>query len=251
MREGSRLGRWLVEGCRAIDALVFPWECALCGGDAADSPFCDVCKGELASEPGTSCWRCAMPLGPFGSQEKGCWECRGRSLGYDAAIALGLYDGPAGKLCRRLKQERDAWLAPWLVDALVDARRELQEIPKDAWVVSIPLHWRRRWKRGYNQADALAESLAKSLSLRRVHPLKRSLATPPLKKSGRAERAKLMRNAFRIKSRAALALKGRTVLLVDDILTTGATCGAAARALKRAGAKRVVVVVIARAEGKV
>ncbi|HEX8199395.1 MAG TPA: phosphoribosyltransferase family protein, partial [Isosphaeraceae bacterium] len=85
------------------------------------------------------------------------------------------------------------------------------------------------------------------LGLALVRPLRRVVATPPLAQRGRAERARLMDQAFR--AAGLPALRGRAVLLVDDILTTGATCGAAARALKRAGAGRVAAVVIGRAEG--
>ena len=115
-------------------------------------------------------------------------------------------------------------------------------------MVPVPLHWWRQWSRGYNQAEALARGLADRLSLRLVRPLHRITGTPPLARLGRTERAKLLRGAFR--AERTPALRGRTVLLVDDILTTGATCGAAARELKRAGAKRVVVVVVGRAGGK-
>ena len=118
------------------------------------------------------------------------------------------------------------------------------------WVVPVPLHWRRRFARGYNQAEALARGVARSLALpNSARPLRRVSATPTLARAGRSERAELMKGAFRARPRGGL--KGRTVLLVDDILTTGATCGAAARALKRAGASRVVVlVVVARAGGE-
>jgi predicted amidophosphoribosyltransferase len=77
------------------------------------------------------------------------------------------------------------------------------------------------------------------------------VATDPLAQLSRAERARVMRDAFRVRPDQEPALAGRTVVLVDDILTTGATSGAAARTLKKAGAARVVVVVIGRAEGKV
>ncbi len=241
MRDVAVLRRWLVKSCQAIDALVFPWECPLCGGSASASPFCESCRAELMGAATEACARCAMPLGPWANQEGGCSECRGRPLGFDAAIALGPYQGPVGTLCLRLKHERDAWLAPWLVDLLIEAREELRQMPSDAWVVPIPLHWRRRWERGYNQADALAAGLAQRLSLRRAQPLKRILATPRLAQAGRTERAQVMHDAFRTGKRAARAITGRTVLLVDDILTTGATCGAAARALKRAGARQVDV----------
>jgi predicted amidophosphoribosyltransferase len=114
--------------------------------------------------------------------------------------------------------------------------------------VPVPLHWRRRWQRGYNQAEALARGLAVRLALPVRQPLRRVVSTPHLAQIGRVERARVMRGAFRAERTPALA--GRPVLLVDDILTTGATCGAAARALKRGGAARVVAVVIGRAEGR-
>jgi predicted amidophosphoribosyltransferase len=81
--------------------------------------------------------------------------------------------------------------------------------------------------------------------------LRRVVRTPKLATLGRVERAELLRNAFKVNYFHVNACFGRTVLLVDDILTTGATCGAAARALKRAGAARVVAVVIGRADGRV
>ena len=86
------------------------------------------------------------------------------------------------------------------------------------------------------------------LGLRVARPLRRVKRTDRLAGAGRTERAERLRGAFRARTGPSLA--GRTVLLVDDILTTGATCGSAARALKSAGAARVVAVVIARAEGK-
>src|SRR5262249_42340084 len=117
-----------------------------------------------------------------------------------------------------------------------------------ALVVPVPLHWRRHWDRGYNQAEAIARGLAKRLSLRVVPAIRRAEATPPLAELGPTARAEAMRGAFQ--AREAPEILGRTVILVDDVLTTGATCGAAARALKKAGAARVVAAVLARAEGR-
>lgn len=252
------LDRWVAQGRRALEDLVFPWECSICGGAASDAPFCPVCRQELVEASGRVCDRCAMPVGPWaarGEEGGGCSECRGHSLGFDAAIALGPYQGPIRDLCLRLKHEKDAWLAPWLADLLIEARAEAlrPRVPADAWVVPVPLHWRRQWQRGYNQAESLARRLANRLSLRLVRVLRRVRATPHLATAGRTERTVLMRDAFQVRHcaapRAARSLAGRTVLLVDDILTTGATCGAAARALKREGAAQVVALVLGRAEG--
>lgn len=240
--------RWLGLAGEAVGALVYPWDCILCGGDAEDTPFCNVCRAQLVAPQHHVCPRCAMPVGPWANVVDGCSECRGRSLGFDRAIALGSYEGPVRELCLLLKHEPYAWLAPWLVAVLVSARPELHNESRDALVAPIPLHWRRHWERGYNQADALARGLAQALSVPFRQLLRRPVSTPPLALLGRTERTRLLRGAFQ--ARAGSLVQGRTVLLVDDILTSGATSGAAARALKQAGAVRVVVVVIARAEGK-
>jgi ComF family protein len=147
-----------------------------------------------------------------------------------------------------MKRFQNAWIARRLADLLVDARGDrLREAAADL-VVPVPLHWRRRLRRGYNQAEALATALAARLGIARSNSLVRLAATPKLYLHGRRERADLMRDAFGTKKSPGVA--GKTVMLVDDVLTTGATCGAAARVLKKAGASRVIAVVLARAEGR-
>ncbi len=235
---------------RAIDSLLFPSYCPVCDAETGGPAFCDACRAELLGASGRTCDRCAMPVGPYSDRDGGCSECRGVSLGFDRAIALGPYQGPIRSLCLRLKHERNAWMARWLAELVVEGRLDQlrAEAEAGAWVVPVPLHWRRRLSRGYNQAEALAVGMARTLSLRVRSVLRRVVPTPKLAMTGRTERAKIMKQAFQ--ARSVPGLKGRTILLVDDILTTGATTGAASRALKRAGASRVVVVVVARAEGK-
>ena len=236
----------------AVDALAFPRVCPICAGDADHSAFCPPCRLELLEAAGPACPRCAMPVGPHARLDGGCSECRGRSVGFDAAVALGPYQGPIRSLCLQLKHERNAWLARWVADLVAQASRPVlqAEIAAGAWVVPVPLHWTRRFARGYNQAEALALGLARSLNLKVHEPLRRPLKTRALALAGRTERARIMRGAFTVRRPDRSRLAGRTILLVDDILTSGATAGAASRALKQAGAKRVVVVVVGRAEGK-
>jgi ComF family protein len=247
---------WWRAGVDTLLSLAFPWECPVCGeGDdeGRPGPFCDDCRAELLATAGPACVRCAMPVGPWVAGQGRCRACRSRRLGFDAAVALGPYKGPLRDLCLRLKHERDAWLARWLAELVIEARPAVRDEAvrsPDALVVPVALHWRRRLTRGYNQADELARGLGRRLGLARAHALQRVRSTRILAGLGRSERARQLRGAFRVRRRWAAALKGRTVLLVDDILTSGATCGAAARALKQAGAVRVVVVVVARAEGR-
>jgi ComF family protein len=261
MRFGERLSpsdaarktvkSWLSYLVEAFDALVFPWSCALCEMEGVTGPLCKACREELlersAAASNSVCPRCALKVGPFTDLRGGCASCRNRSLGFDAAFAMGSYDGDLRELCLRLKHERNAWLAPCLSELLVEIRRDAcSDLPADALVVPVPLHWWRYWRRGYNQAEALAEGIAKQLKLPIRRSLKRVVGTRRLADLSRTARGEVVRNAFR--ARAHSTLKGRTILLVDDVLTTGATCGEAARALKRAGAARVVVAVVARTE---
>jgi ComF family protein len=241
-----------LSGCAgAVDDLVFPWTCLLCGveGGGLAGPLCTSCRARLldsaAAAAASACPRCALPVGPYADLQGGCTECRGRSLGFDAALALGPYTEPIRDLCLQLKHERDAWLAPWLSRLLAEARQsEFARLSPDTWIVPVPLHWWRRLQRGYNQAEALASGLSHFLGLRVRHPLRRIKATDRLAHKAATDRMDAMRQAFQ--SRGDSGLKGRTILLVDDILTTGATCGAAARVLKQAGAKHVIVAVLAR-----
>ncbi len=194
----------------------------------------------------SACPRCALPAGPYADLNRGCGDCRGRSLGFEAALALGPYDGALRALCLRLKHDRDAWLASWLAGLWADARGAALDrlgLPADAWVVPVPLHWRRHWERGYNQAEALRTPWRRRLDRPVRRPLVRVRETRKLALMSAAERANALGSAFQARSRA---VRGRAILLVDDVMTTGATCSAAARALKAAGAGRIVVAVIAR-----
>jgi ComF family protein len=116
-----------------------------------------------------------------------------------------------------------------------------------ALLVPVPLHRWRIWRRGFNQSALLAREVARRTgSEMRADLIERRKRTPMLGGLGRAARARTLRGAFAVPSEKRAALKGRTVLLVDDVYTSGATAGACAKVLKRAGAARVVVLCWAR-----
>ncbi len=156
--------------------------------------------------PGPRSAPCPWGRGRIGAEVSA--ECRGRPLGFDAAIALGAVRRVIRDLCLRLKQERNAWLAPWLAGVLVDSRAEVRQVPADTWVVPIPLHWKRQWQRGYNQADAPRVGFRNGF--RCAWPTRCAgcgrlrISPSPVEPS----EPRLMRDAFEVRRRVAETLKG-------------------------------------------
>jgi ComF family protein len=178
--------------------------------------------------------------------QHGCTHCRGLTLHFEQAVRLGPYEGALREVVLRLKHAPGALLAELLGERwAVWCEPRLRALQADV-VVPVPLHWLRRFRRGYNQSEALARSLAQHLGLPcRPGWLRRIRNTPHQTGRSPSGRRSNVQDAFRARPRAAL--HGRTVLLIDDVLTTGSTCSEAAKALRKAGAARVVVAVLARA----
>jgi ComF family protein len=250
---------------RGLSDLVFPPSCVGCHAEleegAAQVPGVAVCEScfeamELFSEP--MCLRCGAPVPSFAPHDNGaesesrsragCYRCSGHKMWFDETIALGHYDGKLRDIVLRMKRAEGDALSLAMGRLMMEKwGQRLAEIGPDV-VAPIPLHWRRRLAHRTNSAAVLAEVLARRLRmplaerlLRRSRSTVRQFdLTPP-------ERWKNVRGAFRV--RTGYHLNKAHVLLVDDVLTTGATCSEAARALKKAGAERVSVAVVARAMG--
>ncbi len=234
--------------CRvALESVLFPVDCQICGAEQIPSGVCEACRDELVESDDRVCHRCAMPIGPLLNQQEICAECLGRSFKFDAVIALGPYKGPIRSLCLRLKDRHHQWLAPRLADLVLDARAARIKKYEFAGVVPLALHWMKRRTRGYDQSEALARQVAKRLQVPMIPALRRVRQTKPLYPMSRTDRNLAVKNAFAVNKRWIPRLQGKAVLLVDDILTTGATCNAASQTLKKAGVKTIIVLVIGRA----
>jgi ComF family protein len=238
------IGRELIRG--AVQ-LLFPGICGACGRSliADENDFCAECRSALTLDPFPTCPQCAASVGPYALVDEGCTYCRDSHFRFDRVIRLGLYDGLIREIVLRLKN-RDGETLAELVGGLwaEHAETRLREVGADV-VIPVPLHWWRRWSRGYNQSEVLAFRLASRLKLPcRPGWLRRIRHTPRQTLQSPTERRKNMRGAFRARSLACL--RGKKVLLVDDVLTTGSTCHEAARALRDSGAVQVVIAVLAR-----
>ena len=230
--------------------LVFPPRCPLCGdGLAAQTGLCALCWNGLAIPGAPACALCQRPLAGDLADGTICAPCL-RSPPRHSGIAAGtLYNDASRKLVLALKHGHRIALAPLL------ARFVAAQLPAavgPGWLlVPVPLHRWRLWSRGFNQSALLASELARlSGAALCVDGLVRTKRTPPLGGLGQIARARTLSGAIAVNLRRAPVLAGTNVVLVDDVLTSGATSDACVRALKRAGAAKVVVACFARVLGE-
>ena len=172
-----------------------------------------------------------------------CPLCRLGLTGFDGVYVYGSYEGALRKLIHLLKYQGIRPLAKTFGRFL--ARAVPRERSFDV-IVPMPLHWRRRWQRGFNQAELLAREVSKIWNVPVRNVARRKRATSPQAGLTNAKRRANVSGAFAVKR--GTRLDGMRVLLVDDVLTTGASASACARALKRAGARDVTVLALARTD---
>lgn len=228
---------------QTLTDLIYAPLCSACDAPGTRG-LCAVCTHSLYPID-SACPRCAEPIA--GPESITCRRCRKRPPPFVAALSPYRYGGELARALRRLKYQRRADLARDLAPLFAPAIHASAALADVA--IPVPLHWRRRARRGFNQAaDLLAfagRGLAipiDQLSLRRV----RSTAS----QSGlsRRERSTNVAAAFAVVRRRHRRIRGRRVLLFDDVMTTGATMAACTRALLDAGATEVIALAAARAE---
>lgn len=243
----GRSARWLSRGL--LD-LVLPTVCPGCsartaGGDA----FCEPCAADLLQYVSMPyCPRCGSTIGPnLPTDIESCLACPQPLPRFARVVRLGPYAGPLRTFVRSLKyRRRQSGLGP-VSRMLAEAVGARLEPPVEA-VVPVPAHWRRRLERGHDHSRTLAASIARRLSVPLGDDLVRSRSTPPQAHLSRTQRFRNVRGCFAV--RRGSQLGGAHLLLVDDVTTTGATASEAARTLLRAGAERVSLAVVAKAEPK-
>jgi ComF family protein len=229
----------------ALD-LVFPPRCPACLHRTDRVALCTECRKAIMLARSPLCPLCGECFAGAGPDHR-CRRCLRRTPSFARARACALYradqPSPLIEALHRFKYDRDVTLAGMLGDFLAEHRPF--SIEHDL-VLPVPLHIQRlRW-RGFNQSLALARAAARCGGRPLAHAvLDRQRATPPQVGLGDAERRRNVRGAFVVRQPATV--RDRTLLLVDDVMTTGATVDECARVLRRAGARRVDVLVLARA----
>ncbi len=232
----------------ALDAL-FPRRCAVCRRAIPSSEsgaICGTCWTAIARIEGPQCPVCGSPFRSDAalshSPTHRCGACREAPPSFTRAVSAGLYEGVLAEAIRGCKYRNIVKLIPALSPLL---RPALDALPAADAVVPVPLHPRRLRQRGFNQSLLLAAWVSRSVE-RPLWPdaLRRIRWTEPQITLDRAQRRSNVRGAFRV--RRPRQVKGRRVILVDDVYTTGATANECARVLRGAGAEEVYVVTLAR-----
>lgn len=225
--------------------LVFPPRCPLCGeGLTAQVGLCTACWSDLVIPGEPSCALCQRPFVDGTAEQTVCAPCLVKPPRHDGIAAGTLYNDTSRRLVLAFKHGQRIALAQMMA-RLIAAR--LPEIAPDWLVVPVPLHRWRLWRRGFNQAALLGGEIARlrGASLL-VDGLERRKQTPSLGGLGRKARARALSGAIVANPRRVTSLRGAKVVLVDDVLTSGATSGACVSALKRAGTEKVVIACFAR-----
>jgi len=230
---------------RSVLDFLFPPVCLQCRRRVSEpGNLCADCWREIAFIDGAQCASCGLPFEAPTFAGARCAACLASPPAFDAARAVMRYDEKCKASLLAFKHADRLDLAPsfahWLIRAGGDFITEMDT------VVPVPLHRSRLWSRRYNQAAELARALAQRTGKAfRPFALERVRRTPSQGEMPSAiARRRNVAGAFRVRDTAKVA--GRTVLLIDDVLTTGATADACARALKRAGASKVLVLALAR-----
>lgn len=229
-----------------ILSFVFPITCTSCG---ADLPYddrlrvCPDCQGKVRAITGLVCVQCGTPLESGGAR---CYDCKtGKKHHFYANRSAVRYEGVARELIVAFKYRFRDYLQGYLGAMLLACVRAQYRVEEIDIVVPVPMHWTKRLFRGYNQAALLAEHVARGI--RRplaVDALQRRRMT--LAQAGLRREERLRNLDTAVIARSDVRVKGKHILLVDDVATTCATLDACARALLNAGAAKVSCATVAR-----
>jgi ComF family protein len=232
--------------------LAYPEVCYLCSEPVHRQQDCGVCsccweKAVALKIRPPRCPSCGLPFQNFeDDSEHLCGNCIRMMPPYSGARSFGYYAAELSGLIQGLKFQGRRNLVRLLTPLMARTFHDSWDRSDFDLLAPVPLHPKRKRERGYNQSELLARSLARYTAIPLDHVLVRFRATMPQVGLTDTQRLKNVRNAFRcIKPQA---IRNRRVLLIDDVMTTGATASSAAQALLKGGARRVSVLTVARAE---
>lgn len=222
--------------------IVFPESCPICKNRSSDhkiAPFCLECWETIIPYAGPACRKCGAPL--VSEQSSICGECLDDEPAFEFARSFGLYEGALKKAIGHMKYYGIKRLSKPLSDIIISSK-----LPQVDLIIPVPLHLTRLRQREFNQSALLANNMAKGLGiLLLLNCLVKERDTMAQVGLSSKERVKNLKNAFAV--RKPELIRGKRLILVDDVVTTGATIRECSRVLKKAGAESINVLTLAHA----
>lgn len=227
----------------------YPGACASCERSIEGAGYlCSECTDDLdALADAPACAHCAKPLASAGGP---CPYCFGNGIApYDRIIRLGVFEDPIKHLIHQMKYHRRWALGEQLAERLIETERSKGLLTHTNALVPVPLHYARHIARGYNQADVIARRIGKYCRIPIIHAARRVRATATQTNlHSHEKRLANVRNAFALKPAQAKKLFGKHVIVVDDVMTSGATLKAVGYVLKHAAPASLCAIVLAIAD---
>ena len=229
-------------------SVFYPDVCQVCRevpASIADGYVCEACRGRVRFIDSPMCQRCGLPYAGNISGDFTCGNCEGQHLYFERARASVFPSGLMRDVIHQFKYSSATWFEPFVAETFL--QQALPDLTGGNWdaVVPTPLHPVKLRERGFNQAECLAVPLAERLRVPLMNDdLSRVKFTCPQATLSRADRFENMRGAFNVNLNSSIT--GKRLVLVDDVMTTGATVNACAEALKRGGAIEVTVWTLSR-----
>ena len=216
---------------RATRDFVLPQRCILCNDEIVHGMLCNNCLDYLPEVKPTLCRFCGRPI----KKRNRCGFCK-KGTHIDYGRAFMLFIPPYDKIIHHFKYRKKTNLAIFFGRAMASIIRADHILQKTDVIVPIPLFWFKRQKRGYNQASLLANVISSECGIENIDVLRRIRNTKTQTRLNEEARRKNVLNAFALKSNT---IENKKIILIDDVMTTGATINECARVLKDAGAKKV------------
>jgi len=221
--------------------LIFPVYCLICKKELSyqtDTYLCDACKKSIIPITGKVCNKCGRPF-----INGICGICREKQFYFSKARASVIYDGSVRECIHFFKYNKKTYLLNTLFEVLL-LPDSLDFLSCD-FIVPVPLHWIRQYSRGFNQAELIGRKFSKRFNIKLSKTsLKRTRATPSQTGLSLKERTKNIKGAFSVRN--SQKLNGKRILLVDDVMTTGATVNECSKVLLQAGVGEILVYTLAR-----
>jgi len=211
--------------------------------------ICENCKKEILYVSHPYCIRCGTTLGPhiISTPKEGCTVCKGKYLPFNTLTSITHYDGVMKTLIHKFKYAKQKFLSSLLNDIVLTHEKLKEIVPHIDVIVPVPLHWLKKTHRGFNQSELLSRGIqrhfSKPISTNNLCRIKNTASQTQLSKS---QRQVNIHNAFFVN--APQSFKGKRILLVDDVLTTGVTASECSKKLKEAGAESVHLLILATAK---